>query len=63
MGWELVVNGGKNLSVLLVGAMVMTSLDIRQLVRNLIHQAKMEQRSLQDMVDEEVSREQSDKEP
>jgi hypothetical protein len=57
IGWELLADHGHNLAWGLVGAMITTSMDVRRLVLNLLAQAKAEQRSLQDMLDEEAERE------
>jgi hypothetical protein len=55
--WELAVDRGHNLAVLLVGALLVTSMDVRSLVRGLIKEARFERKSLEDMVTEEVRRE------
>lgn len=49
IGWELIVDDGHNLAILLVGAMLAASMDVRSLVRELIRQARQEQLSLKDL--------------
>lgn len=57
IAWELLVDGGKNPLVLLVAAMLATSTDVLGVVRGLVNQAKAEQRTLEELIDEEQTRE------
>jgi hypothetical protein len=54
--WELLADDGKNLAVLLVGAMITSSGDAMGLVRSLIQQARFERKSLEDLIAAEVDR-------
>lgn len=57
IAWELLADHGKNPLVLLIGAMLATSTDVLGIVRALISQAKMERRTLEELVSEEQRRE------
>lgn len=57
IGWELIADHGKNPLVLLVAAMLATSTDVLGLVRGLITQAKLEQKTLEELLDEQEHKE------
>lgn len=57
IAWELLVDRGKNPLVLLIAAMLATSTDVLGIVRGLIAQAKMERKTLSELIDEEQRRE------
>jgi hypothetical protein len=55
--WELIFDKGRNPLTLLIAAMLATSTDVLGVVRGLIAQAKMEKRTLEDLLNEEQRRE------
>ncbi len=57
IGWELIADKGHNLVVLLVGAMLATSTDVIGVVRALIAQGKMEEKTLDDLLREDREQE------
>lgn len=52
--WELAIDKGHNLFVLIVGGMLASTTDVLGIVRALIAQAKLEKRSLEDLVTQEM---------
>jgi hypothetical protein len=61
IAWELLADDGRNLAVLLVGAMITSSGDAMGLVRGLIQQARFERKSLEELIAAEVDRETEEK--
>jgi hypothetical protein len=57
VAWELIADHGRNPLVLLVAAMLATSTDVLGLVRGLIAQAKLERKTLDEIIEEEQQRE------
>lgn len=54
--WELALDKGRNPLVLLIAAMLATSTDVVGVVRGLVQQAKAEQKSLEDLIDDDRRR-------
>ena len=61
IAWELAADHGKNLAVLLVGAMLASSTDVVNIVRGLIAQARFEKKELDELVRQELDDHDEDK--
>lgn len=55
--WEILADKGRNLTVLLAATMLASSMNVLDLVRGLIAQAKAERMSLEELVEQERRRE------
>lgn len=60
MLWELFVDNARHLTVLLVGAMLSSSMDVLALVRGMVAAARQERQQLDELLREEMEREKRD---
>ena len=51
IGWELLVDDGRNLAIAILGFMLTMSMDVRAVVKDLIRSARFERMSAQEMIE------------